>query len=137
MNFHLKADLVNLTETKKYITFTVVLLIWELIPTFVIIILFRLKKSYWVLNNRSNDWSIQSNSIRKSVFLDYSSTSNNRSRFEDSFDSNIDYSNSINNNNNSINYQNDDTTDNDFENNLLINSNNNNSYLTNSYYGSI
>jgi hypothetical protein len=125
-----------LTETKKYVTFTVVLLIWELIPTFVIVILFRLKKSFWELNNRSTDWSIQSNSVRKSVFIDYSSTSNNKSRFEDSIDSNTDYSNLINNNNN-INYQNDDTTDNDYENNLLINSNNNNSYLTNSYYGSI
>ena len=90
------------------------------------------------MNNRSNDWSIQSNSIRKSVFLDYSSSSNNKSRFEDSIDSNTDIDNLIINNNNSINnYHNDDTTDNDFENNLLINSNNNNSYLTNSYYGSI
>lgn len=126
-----KADLVNLTETKKYVTFTLVLLIWELIPTFVIIILFRLKKSNWRLSNRPTDWSIQSSiSVRKSVFLDYTSNNNNNNRFEDSIDSNNDY-------NNINSYQNDDINNNDYENNLLINSNNNNSYLINSYYGSI
>ena len=64
-----KADLVNLTETNKFISFFVVLLIWELIPTFVIIYLFRLQRntssSSTTLNiNTSNSFA------KKSVFLD-------------------------------------------------------------------
>ena len=38
-----KADFVNLTEKSTYITFGCVLLIWELIPAFVIIFLFRIR----------------------------------------------------------------------------------------------
>ncbi|CAF0707529.1 unnamed protein product [Brachionus calyciflorus] len=66
-----QADLVNLTEAKKYISFVVVLLIWELIPTFVIVVLFRLKQE-----KPTNEviLGINSNSINdKSVFLDSNS----------------------------------------------------------------
>ncbi len=117
--------MVNLTTTNKYITFTVVLLIWELIPTFVIVLLFRLKRNSWDLTGNRADWSIQSSiSVRKSVFLDYT-TNPDKNRFED---------------NDSINSDEPlDDSDNDYtiENDLLINSNNNNSHFSSGYYGSI
>lgn len=40
-----QADLVSLTETNKFVSFFCVLAIWELIPTFVIICIFRLAKT--------------------------------------------------------------------------------------------
>lgn len=43
----IKADLVDLSETRIFVTFGLVLLIWEIIPAFVIIILFRVK----IINN--------------------------------------------------------------------------------------
>ena len=62
-----QADLVSLTETNKFISFFCVLLIWELIPTFVIISLFRLKR-----NDRTINISVNASAsfAKKSVFLD-------------------------------------------------------------------
>lgn len=65
----IKADFANLTESKKYISFVVVLLIWELIPTFVVIVLFRLKQADDVKDKTLCVNSI-SNASHKSVFLD-------------------------------------------------------------------
>lgn len=65
---YLKADFVNLTETNKYISFVLVILIWELIPTLVVIILFKIKRP-----SGSNETLTSINSyanVRKSVFLD-------------------------------------------------------------------
>jgi len=68
--------LVNLTETNKFIAFGVVILIWELIPTSVVIILFRLKLKYCCsrnndrrsyANNNASNVNVQST---VSVFLD-------------------------------------------------------------------
>ena len=75
-----KADLVNLTEAKKYITFTIVLLIWEIIPTSVIMILFRLKRSSLVHVDpvATPQASV---SIRKSVFLESPSNQAETSRY--------------------------------------------------------
>jgi hypothetical protein len=61
--------LVNLTETDKFIAYGVIILIWELIPTLVVIILFRLRINLFqsCFNATTNNNNIQS-SI--SVFLD-------------------------------------------------------------------
>ncbi len=64
-----KADLVNLTETKKYITFVLVLLIWELIPTSVIIILFRVKQSNSLVDYSTLRPTLNIN-VGKSIFID-------------------------------------------------------------------
>lgn len=79
---HFKADFVNLTETNKYISFVLVILVWELIPTLVVIILFKIKR---VSNNNGNNNNKSDETLgtsgnngnrgvnaytRKSVFLD-------------------------------------------------------------------
>ncbi len=75
-----QADLVNLTETKKFISFFCVLGIWELIPSFVIICLFRLRRSETrsVMNvHASNSFA------QKSVFLESDTyTENNNEQHE-------------------------------------------------------
>lgn len=63
-----QADLVNLNETKKFITFSVVLLVWELIPTSVVIILFRLKQNKYSYNPNKT-LNTLSSSLTKSVFI--------------------------------------------------------------------
>jgi hypothetical protein len=60
-----QADLVNLTETNKFISFFCVLAIWELIPSFVIICLFRLRRNDSVMNVQASHSFAQ-----KSVFVD-------------------------------------------------------------------
>jgi hypothetical protein len=63
-----QADLVNLTETNKFISFFCVLALWELIPSFVIICLFRLRRSETtrsVMNVHAS-----TSYAHKSVFLD-------------------------------------------------------------------
>ena len=77
----------NLTETSKFIAFGVVILIWELIPTSVVIILFRLRLKYccsrhndrnsYNNNNNSSNVNVQST---VSVFLDTETS------LDDSFD---------------------------------------------------
>lgn len=77
--------MVNLTETNKFIAYGVIILIWELIPTSVVLVLFRLKVNFCSNDNQFLDINIQS---IKSVFLN--SDENN-----DSFDDDdIYYSNS-------------------------------------------
>ena len=46
-----QADLVDLTEVKKFVTFSIVLLIWEIIPTSVVVIIFRIKREVTESNN--------------------------------------------------------------------------------------
>jgi len=65
-----QADLVNLTETNKYITFVVVLFIWELIPSFVIIFLFRTKYVRTTNSTIPSQYSSLKGANKKSVFLD-------------------------------------------------------------------
>jgi len=60
---------VNLTETKKYITFVLVLLIWELIPTSVIIFLFRVKQTNSLVDYSTLTPTLNI-SVGKSVFID-------------------------------------------------------------------
>ena len=66
----------NLTETNKYISFTLVILVWELIPTLVVIILFRIKRAIVlkVAHEPASSSLIASSSSapvpRKSVFLE-------------------------------------------------------------------
>lgn len=108
----------NLTETNKYITFVLVLLIWELIPTSVIIILFRIKQ---ISYQNDVSTSIQSGiSIRRSVFIDRSYNENDDN----------------NNENDSLYYTNNDTDfDDDDED---FNSYNPSGLINNrGYYGSI
>ena len=52
--------MVNLTETSKFIAYAVIILIWELIPTSVVLILFRLKISLCRKESRIANTSIQS-----------------------------------------------------------------------------
>ena len=69
-----QADLVDLSEKKKFISFFVVLAIWELIPTIVIISLFRLRRNDSLTNFRSTSTS---SFARKSIFVDSGITSEN------------------------------------------------------------
>jgi hypothetical protein len=63
--------LVNLSETKKFITFSLVLIIWEVIPAFVIVLLFRVKRKIKVNSNEVINQipSLAKGSHQKSVFL--------------------------------------------------------------------
>jgi hypothetical protein len=63
-----QADLVDLTEVKKYITFSVVLLIWEIIPTSAVVIIFRIKRAEVTDYNRNTD--VVPRIVGKSVFSD-------------------------------------------------------------------
>ncbi len=63
-----QADLVSLTDSGKFMTFALVIFVWEIIPLLVVIFLFRLKRAknrYVYLNRQSI-----SSSLQKSVFLD-------------------------------------------------------------------
>jgi hypothetical protein len=70
-----QADLTTLTDAKKYATFIVVLLIWEIIPTFVVLILFRIRRRQ-TINYQTNP-SLITRIIGKSQFLNASNTSIN------------------------------------------------------------
>ena len=95
VNFHnfniyinvIKADLVNLTETKKYITFVLVLLIWELIPTSVIIILFRVKQINSLVDYSTFRPSLNI-SAGKSVFIDSNRFENKLQDEQNNFEEN-------------------------------------------------
>lgn len=78
-----KADLVNLTETKKYITFVLVLLIWELIPTSVIIFLFRVKQSNSLVDYSTLSPTLNIN-VGKSIFID-TNRQDNKSQSENEY----------------------------------------------------
>ncbi|RNA38000.1 integral membrane protein GPR137B-like [Brachionus plicatilis] len=81
-----QADLVNLTETKKYITFVVVILIWELIPSLVVVVLFRVKQDHV-----SNEAILNINSYlpnEKSVFIE--SNSYNVDNYETDSENSVD-----------------------------------------------
>lgn len=65
-----QADLVSLTETNKFVSFFCVLAIWELIPTFVIICIFRLAKTDRVSTTVMNFASATESFAGKSVFFD-------------------------------------------------------------------
>nr|QVK45726.1 G protein-coupled receptor [Proales similis] len=81
-----QADLVNLTETNKFITFVLVLLIWELIPAFVIITLFRVKAVNGTASFIRSDQ--HSSFSRKSVFID-------SNKYDDSDDDDDDNSDAL------------------------------------------
>lgn len=63
-----QADLVDLTQVRKYVTFSIVLLIWEIIPTCVVVIIFRIKKTE--VANTANNTDIIPRRVGRSVFLD-------------------------------------------------------------------
>ena len=63
-----QADLVDLTEVKKFITFSIVLLIWEIVPTSVVVIIFRIKRTE--VTESTVNAEIIPRVIRKSIFSD-------------------------------------------------------------------
>lgn len=64
-----QADLVNLTEFRKYFAFTLILLIWEVIPISVVMVLFRIKRNQRI-NYQATKCRKKLPIVGKSRFLD-------------------------------------------------------------------
>jgi hypothetical protein len=80
-----QADLTTLTDTKKYATFIVVLLIWEIIPTSIVLILFRMKRTQ-TINYQTIMPSLITRIIGKSQFLSPHNPSTNNNDDDDDTD---------------------------------------------------